>query len=111
MINSLDFLYIVIAFAVLICTGFLVWILYYFAMILKQGNQMMTDIRKRLEEIEEALMNMKNKMTSSLQSFTFFTREIASFSKFIADIRQKKTKNRSTKGKKPSPESDSEETE
>lgn len=92
MFTSLDFLYLVIAFCILIFTGFLIWIMYYLAMILRQGNEMITDFRKKLEEIEEAIMNIKEKVVSSANSVSFLVKELGNLSKLIKNLKSSKKK-------------------
>ena len=63
--TSKDLLFIVIAFCTLVFTGFLVWVFYYLAMILKQTNEVVADVRKKLEAIDEILYTIKEKVALS----------------------------------------------
>lgn len=59
--TSKDLLYIVIAFCVLWFTIFLCWVLYYFAMILRQANNMIKEWRERISKIEKFFHAVKGK--------------------------------------------------
>lgn len=63
--TSKDLLFIVISFCVFVFTGFLVWVLYYLAMILKQTNEVVADVRRKLEAIDEILYTIKERVAQS----------------------------------------------
>ena len=90
MFTSVDFLYLVIAFCVLIFTGFLVWVLYYIAMILKQGNEMVSEFRQRMEEIENAVRSIKEKVFTSTSSIAFVAKEISEVSRMVRDFKNRR---------------------
>lgn len=63
--TSKDLLFIVISFCVLIFTGFLAWCMYYLAMILKQSNEVVADVRRKLETIDTILNTIREKVALS----------------------------------------------
>lgn len=81
--TSQDLLYGVVSFSVLIFTGFLVWILFYVAQILRQGNEVISDIRRKIADFEASLNSIKEKVISSATSVTFMAKEIAGIVNFI----------------------------
>lgn len=74
--TSRDLLFIVISFCVLVFTGFLVWVLYYLAMILKQTNEVVADVRRKLEAIDEILYAIKEKITLSAATISAVARGV-----------------------------------
>lgn len=80
--TSVDLMYGVISLSILVFTGFLVWIMFYVMQILKQGNEVITDIRQKVAEFEEALANIKERVVASTTSISFIASEI----KTVADI-------------------------
>lgn len=91
--TSLDLMYGAIALAVLVFTCFLVWALYYVGQILKQGNEVIRDIRQKVAEFEEVLANIKDKVMTSANSIAFIASEI----KTVVDFVQRKKKAASLK--------------
>ena len=90
--TSIDIMYGVISLAVLIFTGFMVWIMFYVAQILKQGNEVITEIRMKIAEFEEALSSIKEKVMSSATSISFIASEIGSIVELVK--KRKKTSRR-----------------
>ena len=83
-----NILYLTVALCALVFTGFLVWIMYYLAQIMKQSNEIIIDVRAKLEELEEAIDNIKEKVTSSANSIA----SVASEVKHIVDFVQSRKK-------------------
>lgn len=102
--TSLDLMYAAIAVSVIVFTGFLVWALYYFGQILKQGHEMVRDIRQKVAEFEEMLGNIKDKVMTSASSISFIASEI----KTVVDLVNRK-KSKSLRGKKKDEEEDDDE--
>lgn len=92
--TSTDILYLVIAICVMVFTFFLVWSMYYVAQILRQGNQVIKEVREKIAMFEEMLMNIKSKVALSTTSIAFVAKEIGTLVDFIKD---KKTKTRRKK--------------
>ncbi len=81
--TSIDIMYGVISLAVLMFTGFMVWIMFYVAQILKQGNEVITEIRIKIAEFEEALSSIKEKVMTSATSISFIASEIGSIVELV----------------------------
>ncbi|MFH1523016.1 MAG: hypothetical protein ABIE43_04345 [Patescibacteria group bacterium] len=60
--SSKDLLYVVIAFCVLLSTIFLVWFIYYLAMIMRQVYGVIKDTREKVNKVSEAITEFKKKM-------------------------------------------------
>jgi len=65
--TSKDVLYIVLSFCLLWLTAFLCWALFYLTRLLKQTNEMVTELRAKITEITDALLKMKEKLESGFQ--------------------------------------------
>ncbi len=63
--ESIDFLWLALALAILILTSFLCWVLYYIAQLLKQANQTVMEIRHQVERVEGLI----DKIESMVGSF------------------------------------------
>lgn len=87
--TSLDLLYGAIALCVLIFTGFLVWVLFYIAQILRQGNEVVREIREKIAEFEESLASIREKVMNSATAITFISREIGNI---VELVKARKTK-------------------
>lgn len=89
--TSSDILYGVIAICVLFFTAFLCWGLYYIVQILKQGNEVITDIREKIAEFEQVLDSIKSKVALSATSIAFVAKEIKTIVDFVKEKKEKKS--------------------
>lgn len=87
--TSTDVLYLVIAICVIVFTFFLVWSMYYVAQILRQGNQVIKEVREKIAMFEEMLMNIKSKVAISTTSIAFVAKEIGTLVDYIKDKKGK----------------------
>lgn len=90
LIASQSTLFFTVSVCVLVFTGFLVWIMYYLAQIMKQSNEIIIDVRKKMAELEETVNNIKDKVNASASSITFIASEIKNILEFVQDRRMKK---------------------
>ncbi|OGY79026.1 MAG: hypothetical protein A3B74_04035 [Candidatus Kerfeldbacteria bacterium RIFCSPHIGHO2_02_FULL_42_14] len=90
MLTSLDFLYIIIAVCILILTIFLVWVLYYVAQLLRQGHDIMMQVRKTVSEIEQSIDAIHQRISQSTHSLVSVVQECASMLRFIQEFRARK---------------------
>ncbi len=60
--TSQDLFYLVLAFCVLWFTVFVCWMLYYFIRMLKQTNQLLTDIREKIERVTSVFSFIRSKI-------------------------------------------------
>jgi predicted PurR-regulated permease PerM len=71
-------MYGALSLAILVFTGFLAWMMYYVVQILKQGNEVIAEIRQKIAEVEEAITSIKEKVVSSATSISFIASQIGS---------------------------------
>ncbi len=95
--TSVDVMYGVISLCILIFTGFLVWMMYYVVQILKQGNEVITEIREKIVEFEEALASIKEKVITSATSISFIASQISTV---VDAVKAKKATPKRTSKKK-----------
>ncbi len=100
--TSVDLLYGVIALCVLVFTAFLVWIMYYVAQILRQGNEVVMEIREKVEEFGNTLEEIKDRVLDSATSISFVASQIGGVVDFIQERQAKKkpTRKRASRAKK-----------
>lgn len=94
--TSVDIMYGAITLAILVFTGFLVWIMFYIAQILKQGNEVITEFREKMAELEAAIEEIKDKVMTSANAVTFIAGEIGNIVEFVRE-RKPSTKSRRKK--------------
>ncbi|MCW1930609.1 MAG: hypothetical protein KIH62_004855 [Candidatus Kerfeldbacteria bacterium] len=90
--TSVDLMYGALTIAIIVFTFFLVWIMYYIVQILKQGNEVITDIRTKIAEFERSINSIREKVVSSASSITFIAQEIGSVVEMVKRHSNKKTK-------------------
>ena len=91
--TSVDLMYGVISICIIIFTIFLVWIMYYIIQILKQGNEVIAEIRQKILEFHDLLTTIREKVFTSAKSITFIASEIGT----IVDAVKRHTKSRNSK--------------
>ncbi len=99
--SSKDLLFIVLAFCALWLTIFLCWMIYYVAMILKNANEIVHEVRERLASIAEALDFVRSKVDGVAGAMGFLTDSIGSMVgkkfDFDLDLGEKKPKKKTKK--------------
>jgi len=76
--TSVDVMYGSLSIAIVIFTCFLAWMMYYVVQILKQGNEVIAEVRQKIAEIEEAIVSIKEKVVTSATSISFIASQIGS---------------------------------
>ena len=61
MLDTIDILYIILAFCALWITAFICWFIYQLAVVLKHINDLVSELKWQAEKIEQALNGMKSK--------------------------------------------------
>ncbi|MDP2631503.1 MAG: hypothetical protein Q8P30_01900 [Candidatus Uhrbacteria bacterium] len=61
MIDATDILYIVLAFCALWVTAFICWFIYQIAVVLKNVNDVLSEVKFQIERVEQALNGIKSK--------------------------------------------------
>ena len=91
--TSQDILFITLALAIAVATGFWVWFLYYLIKIVRSAEGMVEDFRDRLRTIDEILQAIRDKLTSTHSQLTFLAEGVKEVLNFISNRRGKRTKN------------------
>lgn len=94
--TSIDVMYGIISLCFIVFTGFLAWMMYYVVQILKQGNEVISEIRKKITEFEESLSNIKERVMTSATSISFIASQIGTV---VEAIKAKKFSKSSQKKK------------
>ena len=97
--SSKDVLNIVIAFSVLLFTGFLVWLLYYLIRMLRDTSAMVHEARERVKQVGTILDSIKEKLDSSATTVAVAAKSIAKVVDYVQTRRDSK-KSSPAKGKK-----------
>ncbi len=93
-------LFFSISLCVLVFTGFLVWIMFYLGQLTKQSNEMVTDFREKIAELEETIKTIKDKASASAESVAFVAGEIKNVVDMVKDKKEKKIAKKATRKKK-----------
>jgi hypothetical protein len=95
--TSKDLLYIVLAFCFLWLTIFTSWVIYYIAQILKQGRDVIRDVRSSLGLFEKLITSIQGKIDSSSTHLAFLAEGVKQGLKFMNERKNKKAKSKRTK--------------
>lgn len=101
--SSKDILYIVIAFSVLWLTIFLCWMIYYLAMMFKNANEIIQEIRDKIHGIAQALDFIRDKIEFVSGGMNFISKHLSKslgITDILSDSPKKSTRQRA-KPKKP----------
>jgi hypothetical protein len=90
--STIDLMYIALTVSILVFTIFLCWMMYYAVQILRQGNEVISDIRQKLAEFEEALANIKDKVMTSAASISLVTSQLGTVIDLVKGRKKKSTK-------------------
>ena len=89
--SSGDVLNLVIAFCVLLFTFFSVWLIFYIAMIAKQGYQIIKEARDKMKKIESVITSLKDKFDSSATHLALVAEGIKKIVDIVKDRKSKKS--------------------
>ncbi len=89
--DSRDLLLIVIAFCVLWLTIFTAWFIYYLVMIMRQFFQIIKDVRKKIEKVDEVIKTAKEKIEHSATYVALIGEGIKKIVELMKDRSEKKT--------------------
>ena len=92
--TSQDILYITVAVCIGVFTVFLVWIMYYIAQISRQSNEMITDFRQKMEELDETMRWLKEKVNDSVDSLAAVSSQVGTILEMIKSFTGGRTKKR-----------------
>lgn len=84
--TPLDLMYVVLSVSIAVFTIFLCAVMYYVIQILKQGNDVLTDIREKIDAFENAVESIKERVVSSATSMSFIAKHIGT----VVDVVKKR---------------------
>lgn len=87
MLESLDILFIVLAFCALWFTAFLCWLLYQAASLVKRIHSLVDELKEKVARLEESISSMKRKFDGNIALIT----NIADGVRKIIDVVRSKT--------------------
>jgi len=93
--STKDILYIVVAFCVLWVTIFLCWVIYYVAMILRQTYGLMSDVKDKMQAIDEAIRGVREKLDNT----STYLALIADGAKYLIGHLAERKEKKKTKGR------------
>lgn len=88
--TSKDILYVVLAFSVLWLTIFISWMVYYLAMVLREGYTVLKDFRQKLERFDELVIQIKEKLEKSSSYLLLLVGALKQVVEYIQERRVKK---------------------
>ena len=95
---SQQVLYLTLAGSIAVFTVFLVWIMYYIAQIAKQSNEMVSDFRVKMEELDESVQQLKDKVSGSVENLATMGEQVAYIVELVGGVTGKrKSKKRTTR--------------
>jgi len=96
--TSKDLLYVVISFCVLWLTVFLCWVLYYIAMMLKQGYDLARGVKEKMKKVESLIDLAKSRLEKSSSHLALVAEGVGQLVKYLMS-RQEKKKDKKSKVK------------
>lgn len=90
--TSQDVLYITVSVCVAVFTVFLVWIMYYVAQISRQSNEMITDFREKIDELDAAVREMKDKLGTTIDNVGAIGEQVSYILEIVRGVGSKVTK-------------------
>lgn len=90
--TSQDVLYITVAACIAVFTLFLVWIMYYVVQITRQSNEMISDFREKIEDLDATVQVIKEKVTTSVDSLSSVSQQIGNILEIVRGFSGRKSK-------------------
>lgn len=81
--TSQDILYLTVSGCIALFTVFLIWIMYYIGQISRQSNEMITDFRQKMEELDDTMTEIKGKVTTSVDTLASVSSQIGTVLELI----------------------------
>jgi biopolymer transport protein ExbB/TolQ len=98
--SSKDILNLVIAFSVLLVATFFAWFIYYLAMIMRQLYIIFKETREKIEKVNKAVKDFKEKFEHSASYVSLISEGIKKISEVVKEHSEKKKKKTTEKKKK-----------
>ena len=97
--STKDLLFLVLSIVIVWIGAFICWALYEIAKMLHQANELIADTRDRISRVESVIMNIKEKLGSSMNYLGMLAEGGKSVLSFLRSAQEKKEKRRAKKGK------------
>lgn len=81
--TSQDILYVTVSICIALFTFFLVWIMYYIVQISKQSNEMISDFRQKMEELDATVHAIKDKVNTSVDRISSLSDQVGNILEVI----------------------------
>lgn len=88
--TSQDILYITVSVCTLVFTGFLCWVLFYLAQLLKQSNQITEELHAKMTEWAEAIDEIKERVINTAATLSSLGDQVGRVVDFINRRRDSK---------------------
>ncbi len=88
--NSQDILYLVLAFCILWITVFLAWLMYYGIQAVRQVYQTVSQIKAKIDAVDEVIRLVKEKLTSSSSYLTLIVGGVKKVVELLGEREAKK---------------------
>ncbi len=88
--SSQDIFYLVLAFCILWITVFLAWLMYYAIQAVRQLYQAVTQIKAKIDAVDEVIRLIKEKLTSSASYLTLIVGGVKKVVELLAERQEKK---------------------
>ncbi|OGL87316.1 hypothetical protein A3I40_01700 [Candidatus Uhrbacteria bacterium RIFCSPLOWO2_02_FULL_48_12] len=92
--TSKDLLYIVLAFCILWLTIFFSWALYYIALILRDAYRMFSDMRQRLDAVDQFIKVVTEKLEHTTSYLGLLVESFGRLIAFLQDRRETRSSKR-----------------
>ena len=92
--TSKDLLYIVLAFCILWLTIFFSWALYYIALILRDAYRMFSDMRQRLDAVDQFIKVVTEKLEHATSYLGLLVESFGRLIAFLQDRRETRSSKR-----------------
>ena len=87
--SSKDILFLVIAFCVLLFTGFVCWFIFYLIRIVRGANEMVQTIKEKVELVGDILESIRSKINSASSYFPMIAKGVSQLAGFIKSRRER----------------------
>lgn len=87
--TSQDILYLTVALCIALFTFFLVWIMYYIAQISKQSNEMISDFRQKMEELDTTVHAIKDKVNTTVDNLSSMGEQVSNILEVVTRFTRK----------------------
>ncbi len=87
--TSQDVLYLTVAVCIATFTATLIWIMYYVGQITKQSNEMISDFRTKLEDLDRAIHAIQDKVSRSVDVLATLSNQVSNVVEIVRGVTTK----------------------